>query len=136
MYNLISNENMKQRSSFSTSEKVCLYLKARNSFSWKDQFKQEVKRGHEWDGCHWNSLQVLCNVVCVGAGSRPPLPPGPRLGRPARGLQVGVRHSNILQCCSVPLCRHHYRSSCLGVAVSYCNGVTLLAKTRLTPSSS
>ena len=47
-------------------EQVCWYLKARNSFSGKDQFKQEVKRGHEWDGCQ---CQVLCNaVLALGLG--------------------------------------------------------------------
>ena len=41
---------------------------------------------------------------------------------------MGCPIFNILQCCSVPLCRHHYRGSLLGVtvlgAVSRCNGDT------------
>ena len=41
---------------------------------------------------------------------------------------MGCPIFNILQCCSVPLCRHHYRGSWLGVAVlgavSCCNGDT------------
>ena len=50
-----------------------------------------------------------------------------------------------MQCCSVPLCRHHYRGSLLGVAVlgavSRCNGDTWASELahcspRLTPSSS
>ena len=52
---------------------------------------------------------------------------------------------NIMQCCSVPLCRHHYRSSLLGVAVlgavSCCNSDTWASELahcspRLTPSTS
>ena len=46
---------------------------------------------------------------------------------------------NILQCCSVPLCRHHYRGSLLGVAVlgavSCCNSDTIMVPSRHSPSA-
>ena len=110
----------------------------------KDVEEEEEKEKHGYegdfkDGSLQNWLQVLCNAGMALGLSLPPLPPGSRLSRPARGLQVGVRHSNILQCCSVPLCRHHYLGSLLGVAVlgavSCCNGDIIMVPSRHSPSA-
>ena len=61
-----------------------------------EEEEEKEKHGYEGDfkdGSLQNWLQVLCNAGMALGLSLPPLPPGSRLSRPARGLQVGVQHS-------------------------------------------